>query len=358
MNNLQILYIMSSYNIYGGTPKKTLDLLKHFKNNGSLYVYSNSYSEFKHLFSETGASVYEGNYGRNIFLHIKELLKIIDKEKIDIVQTQFSMGETLGFLIKFFRPHVKLVVAFVGPFEPKGIRKKIVNAIYKKVDAFVYISNYVRDSKTQQFPRLLEKKSKIIYNGTHKREITQDEYPSMKSTSLYSTSGLVDWKNIMVLVEALNVLKDKNIYLYVAGDGSQRKSLEQKIEQYDLTQQVYLLGYQKNIGALLDEADIYVHPAYAEGFGIAVAEAMIVGKPMIVSNQSALPELVEDNISGLVVEALDKNAWAEAIKKLVYDKELANEFGQNAKKRAESKFSIEKYIANYEELYLSLVEKK
>ena len=355
MIDAKILYIMSSYNIYGGTPKKTLDLLKHFREKGSLYVYSDSYKEFKPLFLETNASIYEGNYGRNIFLHIKELLKIIDKEKIEIVQTQFSMGETLGFFIKLFRPHIKLVVAFVGPFEPQGLKKKLVNFMYKKVDAFVYISNYVRNEKSSQFPILLEKKSKIIFNGTHKRAITDDEYPKMKSISLYSTSGLVDWKNIIILVEALHILNDKNIFLYVAGDGQERKNLEAKIDEYNLNEQVHLLGYQKNIGALLQEADIYVHPAYAEGFGIAAAEAMIAKKPMIVSDVSALPELVENEKSGLVVDAFDANAWAEAIKRVAYDKELAQKFGQNAKERAENEFSIQKYIKNYEDLYTSLV---
>jgi len=109
---------MSSYNIFGGTPKKTLDLVKYFKEDAALYVYNESYSEFKFQFEATGAAVYEGFYGRNLFLHLKKLLTIIDKENINIVQTQFTMGETLGALIKVFRPKVKLVTAFVGPLNP------------------------------------------------------------------------------------------------------------------------------------------------------------------------------------------------------------------------------------------------
>jgi len=352
---------MSSYNIYGGTPKKTLDLLKHFKGNSALYVYSNSYAEFKPLFEETGASTYEGNYGRNLFLHIQDLIKIIDNEKVDIVQTQFSMGEVLGYALKILRPHIKVMVAFVGPFEPKGIKKIIVNGLYKKFDAFVFISEYVKNAKCKQFPVLINKKSKIIFNGTEKRQPTNDDYTEMKHISLYSTSGLVDWKNIDVLVEALNILKKQGmetVYLYVAGDGPERENLEKKIKKYNLEEQIFLLGYQKNIGALLDQADIYVHPAYAEGFGIAVAEAMMAGKLMIVSSAGALPELVEDGKSGLVVDPFDAKAWAEAIKKLIDNEEFTSELGQNAKKRAETEFSIEKYVSNYNDLYLSLMEQK
>jgi len=105
---------MVSYNLYGGTPKKTLDLMKHFGEKSVLYVYQNGYEEFKPLFEATGGKVFEGFYGRNILKHLKRLIRIIDQENIDIIQTQFWMGETLGFFLKLFRPKVKVIIAFVG----------------------------------------------------------------------------------------------------------------------------------------------------------------------------------------------------------------------------------------------------
>ncbi len=358
---MKILYIMSSYNIYGGTPKKTLDLLKYFKNDASFYAYSDGNKEFKSLFEDTGASVYEGAYGRNLFLHLKHLLKIIDKDKIDIIQTQFSMGEILSYFIKLFRPHVKLIVAFVGSIEPQGIKKEIVKHIYKKADTFVFISNYVKNEKYNQFSLLKNKQSKIIFNGTEKRQATDDDFSIMQHPSLFSASGLIDIKNISLLIDALNILKEKGfkqLFLYIAGDGPERSNIEDKIYQYGLEQQVFLLGYQVNIGALLEQTDIYVHPCYVEGFGIAVAEAMMAEKPMIVANAGALPELIEDGKSGLIVDPFDANAWAEAISLLIDNKKMAKTFGENAKKKAQVDFSISKYTSSYRDLYLSLMDKK
>jgi len=359
---MKILYIMSSYNIYGGTPKKTLDLLKSFKEDASLYVYSNAYSEFKYLFEETNANIYEGNYGKNLFFHLKKLLKIIKNNKIDIVQTQFSMGEVLGYLIKLFYPNVKLVVAFVGPFTPNGIKKYVVSKIYKRTDAFVFISDYIKKEKSNQFPILIQKKSVIIFNGTESRMVTDETYPIFKHTSLLDIAGLVDWKNVNILIEAMNIIINKHsiqeVYLYIAGDGPERNNLESKIKEYALGNYVFLLGYQKNIGALLEECDIYVHPAYAEGFGIAVAEAMIASKPIVVARAGALPELIENNNSGLVVDPFDANSWAKAILTLVDDKKYAENLGKKAKQRAEKEFSVERYILNYKNLYKSLMEKQ
>lgn len=358
---MNILYIMSVYNIYGGTPKKTLDLLRHSENNTYLYMYEKGYQEFKYLFEETGVTIIEGYFGRNLFYHIKLLLAIIDKYNIEIVQTQFSMGETLGYLIKVFRPHVKLIVAFVAPFEPSFFKKHIVSVVYKKVDAFVYISEYVKKYKTKQFPVLAGKYSKIIFNGTEKRKVTTDNFPTMKHFSLYTTSGLTDWKNINVLLEAMKILKEQNfdqIFLYVAGDGPERDNLELKIKEYSLGEHVNLLGYQKNIGALLKNSDVYVHPAYSEGFGIAITEAMMAEKPIIVSDAGALPELIQHKQSGLIVDPFDSNAWADAIITLFKDRKFAKKLGKSAKSRVEKEFSIEKYVDNYKQLYEFLRSKK
>lgn len=357
---MKILYILSVYNIYGGTPKKTLDLLRYSQNECYLYMYEDGYKEFKHLFENTGAKIIEGHFGRNVFKHLNSLLKLIDENGIQVVQTQFTMGEVLGYLIKLFRPHIKVVVAFVGPFEPTKLKKMLVNHIYKNVDAFVYISNYVQHEKEKQFPALRSKKSVIIFNGTERRYSTNDDLPALKHPALFSASGLVDWKNIPVLLEALHILKEKykkqELFLYVAGDGPERGRLEEKISKYDLKEQVFLLGYQKNIGGLLEHADIYVHPAYAEGFGIAVAEAMMAEKPIIVSDAGALPELIENEKSGLVVDPFDAKVWAEAIIKLIENKSIADQFGENAGERAQIMFSIKRYIENYKSLYNALLE--
>ena len=108
---------------------------------------------------------------------------------------------------------------------------------------------------------------------------------------------------------------------------------------------------------MLEQADIYVHPAYAEGFGIAVAEAMMAEKPIIVANSGALPELIENENSGLIVEPFDAKEWAHAIIRLIENKKLAKKLSVNARKKAQLEFSIDRYVNNYQDLYKSLIEK-
>lgn len=352
---------MSSYNLYGGTPKKTLDLMKHFKENSILYVYNDTFPELKSKFEETGGRVYEGFYGQNVFLHLKKLLLIIDNENINLVQTQFSMGETLGFLIKLFRPKVKLIIAFVGSLQPSNLKSFLVSQLYRKADFFIYISAFVKAEKIKQFPILKKKNSKIIYNGTEKRIDDGEPILEMKSFNILDIAGLTKIKNIEVLIEALNIivneLKINDIFLYVAGDGPQKPFLKELINSYKLQNHVFLLGYQTNVGRFIDKCNLFVHPCYVEGFGIAVAEAMHAAKPIIVSNAGALPELIEDGKTGLIVDPFSPVEWAEAILLLKDNKALASKLCLNARKHAQNHFNIDSYCKNYEDLYVKLLKR-
>lgn len=357
---MKILYMLPSYNLYGGTPKKTLDLMNYFGKSSYVYVYDNLYSEFKPEFIKTSGNIYEGFYGRNIFLHIRLLLKIIDNEGIDVIQTQFTMGEMLGFILKLLRPKVKLIIAFVGPFKPTYFKSILSTIFYRKTDFFVYISQYVKFEKTNQFPILNNKRGKIIFNGTNKRVDNNKHFPLLKSKSLLDIAGLSEWKNIQVLIDAMNVLVNKknrnDIFLYIAGDGPKRKELELMINNYKISEYVTLLGYQSNVGGLLNQCDVFVHPAYAEGFGIVIPEAMMSNKPIIVSDKGALPELIINKKSGLVVNAHKPSEWVEAILKIIDDKKYSNLLAEQALKRANEYFTVEKYCKNYEELYKNTVE--
>lgn len=354
-----ILYLLPNYNINGGTPKKTLDLVRKSNNNCFVYVWSNDYNEFKYLFENSKANLYEGPFKRNIFKHLSYLLKIIDKHNIELVQTQFSFGELLGYLLKFNRPKLKVIVAFVGPFSPKGIKNFILIYIYIKVDFFVFISEFVKKEKMISFPILTKKENQIIYNGTEKQIDNGDKLAEMHGISLLDIAGLVYWKNTEILIRAMSILlknkKNKNTYLYIAGEGPMRTQLVELIKLNDLEDNVFLLGYRSNIGGLLKQCDIFVHPSFAEGFGIAVTEAMMAEKPIIVANAGALPELIKNEKTGLIVDPYNAEAWADAIIRLKNDKIFANQLAHNAKKKAEAEFSIEKFVANYEQLYHKLL---
>ncbi len=357
---MKILYILPSYNLYGGTPRKTLNFLRYYKEKSSVYVYSCNYIEFKPVFEDTGAFIYEGNHKKNVFAHLFNLLHIIDNQNIEIIQTHFTMGELLGYFIKKIRPNVKLLVSFEGPFRPKGAKRLIGNIVYNKVDAFIYVSNYVREEKHKQFPLLaLNKNEAVIHNGTSKREPIYKSSLTLQHPALLDVAGLVDWKNAEILIRVMNIIvnkfSNKKIFLYLVGEGAERKRISEMINNYSLQENIFLLGYQSNIGSLLQQCDVFVHPAYKEGFGIAVIEAMLAGKPAIVADAGALPEIVEHGESGFRIAPFDTEAWVDTIFSLLKNDQLLSMMGTNAQRRAERKFSIDKCIDRYNSFYLNVI---
>lgn len=357
---MKILFILSSYNINGGTPKKTLDLLNRFREDAVLYLFSPSAYKYKDQFKQTDATIIEGDYGRNIFLHLWRLNRVIRNYNIDIIQTQFSFGEMLGYGSKLLNPRIKLVTSFVTPFRPTFHRKIFLNMVYPYFDSFIAVSDYVYKEKLLQFNSLRNAPFRVIYNGAENRAQKLVQEATIETRfNLLEIAGLSYWKNIEVLIRSMHILVNvrnrEEIVLKVAGDGPNRLNLEILINSLNLSKNVTLLGYRDDIGDLLNAADIFVHSAYAEGFGIVVPEAMLHGLPVIVSRAGALPELVEHGETGYIVDPMDEIAWADAIERLYTNEELILKLGQRAKQIAKERFSIDRFYEDYLKLYQELL---
>jgi glycosyltransferase involved in cell wall biosynthesis len=102
--------------------------------------------------------------------------------------------------------------------------------------------------------------------------------------------------------------------------------------------------------------DAFLFPSRFEGFGLAVLEAMACAKPVIISNNSALPEVVEHGVSGIVCPTDDVSAFARACIALRDNHEIRKRYEHNARKRALQVFSEQKAISQYKDLYQSLIK--
>jgi glycosyltransferase involved in cell wall biosynthesis len=354
-----ILYILSSYNKLSGTPKKTFDLIEYSENNSFLYVWSTAYTnEFKSDFEKITQKLYEGDYGRNVIKHIQKIINIVDKDRIEIIQTQFFYGELLGGIVKRLRPKIKLVVSFEGSKSQGFLKRVIQKVLYKKVDAFIYISNYVKIEKEKVFPNLKYAKTIVIYNGTTKLKL-DDTINKIKKNgfSLLSVSSLISIKNIDILIDMMQLLsedKQYDIHLLIAGDGMQKMALEAKVRENKLENVIHFLGQQKAIGNLLELADVLVHPCNIEGFGLSVVEAMMAEKPVVVANAGALPEIVMHKKTGVLVNPFIAEEWKNAILELKQNKEFAHEIAKTGRIRAEQEFSIRSFVNNHQLFYQNL----
>ena len=140
--------------------------------------------------------------------------------------------------------------------------------------------------------------------------------------------------------------------LMLVGDGEMRPQLERLAETLGIAQRVHFLGRRKDVPELLKMADIYVHPPAVEGFGIAAAEALAAGKPIVATNVPGLAQVVAD--AGILVPPGDPASLAKEVNKLMESPTRRQQLSRAAVERGRQ-FSIEKTVAAYIDLYRSVL---
>ena len=134
-------------------------------------------------------------------------------------------------------------------------------------------------------------------------------------------------KGADIIVDAALALKNKGFSFiwYIVGDGSDRALIEKQILDYDLSDYVFITGFQSNPYPYIKDCDIYVHPAYEESFGLAILEALILGKAVVSTDTMGAREVLGNGEYGLIVP-INSFKVAESIEELINNQNLKRKY--------------------------------
>ncbi|MFP3937707.1 MAG: glycosyltransferase [Phycisphaerae bacterium] len=160
-------------------------------------------------------------------------------------------------------------------------------------------------------------------------------------------------KGIDTLLAAISHLgaRGRPVSVVIAGDGPKRFILENFIAHGEGGRSTRWLGFVEDVRPVLSAADIFLMPSRWEGFGLAAAEAMAAGLPVIVTDLPPLREFIEHGRTGLLIEPGNAVALTEAIEKLLGDAELRRCLGRRAAEHAHGAFSMDANVRAHERLY-------
>jgi len=207
--------------------------------------------------------------------------------------------------------------------------------------------------------KIKEKKIKTIYNGidlTPKKEAGNYQNLAQISQFNYSpfTVGTVcrlhKEKGIEYLLGAIKIAANfiPNLQLIILGDGPEKKNLIWLTKKLEIDERVKFVGFQKNPTNWINNFEIFILPtAQKEAFGIVLLEAMAQAKPVIATKVGGIPEVVLDQITGLLVEPKKSEAIADALIYLFAHPEERKRMGENGRKRVETFFTLEKMVEEY-----------
>jgi glycosyltransferase involved in cell wall biosynthesis len=180
-------------------------------------------------------------------------------------------------------------------------------------------------------------------------------------TFLVGTVGrLAPQKGQRHLIEAMRsvVAAGQNAGLAIVGEGPLRERLEQQVAAAGLIGRVFFAGFRPDAPDLMRAFDVFVLPSLWEGFGLVLLEAMAAARPIVASRVSAIPEVVEDGVSGLLVPPGDARALAEAVLTLRNDATRRARLGTAGAERLRREFTLERVVERTTEVYRAVLGKK
>jgi glycosyltransferase involved in cell wall biosynthesis len=279
------------------------------------------------------------------------LYKWFKKVKPDIVHTRGAEASFHGLIAAFFAGVPIRVAEEIGIPTHKLVANLTFKFCYLFSHRVIAISKAVQ-SYLIQSGEVPKHKSHLIYNPT---EFFPKQISSAKKVFTIGFIGRLEQvKNPIALVSAINELKKEgfNIFLELVGDGTQKNNIECYVATHQLESAINIHGFQSEPFKYIKHCNLYVQPSISEGFGIAVVEVMGAGIPVLASSVGGIPEFIEHNKNGWLLNSTDPESIAESIKMIMYkSKSELLDVGEAGRVSVVNKFTLDNYISNLHSLY-------
>lgn len=304
--------------------------IKNFLRNGQLSL---AYSRFMFtIINRITKNVSEAE--QNSWKHISRTFERLEKEYDMAVG--FLEKSSIYFVVEKVKAKKKIGWIHTN-YSSSGMNKKHDSPFFRNLDYLIAVSEECASSLKENF-FFMESKIKVVYNivspkfiiHMSERDMQNDPVFNKGYFNILTVGRLSNEKGIDIAINTCKLLVDRGYKLrwYVIGEGSEREKLESLITKYDLVESFVLLGAKKNPYPYFKQADIYVQPSRYEGKSIAIDEAKILKKPIIVTDFVTAKDQINNGVNGLIVDFAPSDV-AFGIEKLLMDLDFKEKLLRN-----------------------------
>lgn len=304
----------------------------------------------------------------NIFKDINfliDFIKLLKKEKPDIIHLNSSKMGFVGAIAGRLAGVKKIIFTAHGwafnEDRPKW-QKFIFWAIQAKTVFFCHQTIAVSEmTKKQLRPKWLQNKIKVVHNGIrqenllNKDEAKEKIKPKIKNLKWIGTiSELHKNKGLEYMIRGFSSLeKDtlENLALIIIGEGEERAKLETLIKGLQMEEKIFLVGKVDRAGLFLKAFDIFTLTSITEALAYCILEAGLARLPVVASNVGGIPEIIENDKTGILIPARQPNNIASAIRDILHNPEKANILASNLNNKVKINFSIEQMVEKTIDVY-------
>lgn len=310
-----------------------------------------------------------GTYNIPTMKSFFQVRKIFEKEKYDVLNThtRFFTINVLGYLVHVFKK-IKLIHTEHGTSYVKHPNKlvEIINRIYDQTIGRIIISGSnkvigISKASSRFAKKLGAKDTAVIYNGVPEKF---DKYSKAKLTKIkeeYNIKSnrlnvcfvgrIIEAKGVQDLLKAINTI-DKDLKLYIIGDGNYKTELLRLTKKLKLTSKVVFLGEKDRqfIMNFLLLMDVFVNPSYSEGLPTSILEAGLLGLNVIATNVGGTSEIILHNKTGILIDVKKPDEISKSLLKL--DKNLA----KNLKREVNNHFTWKQISKKLQDIIYDVVK--
>jgi glycosyltransferase involved in cell wall biosynthesis len=327
---MKICHFISSVGL--GRGEFYIDLVNELSKNENVYLLIPKNAKYLHRISNKITIIeYKSKDSRyNPFLYL-ELFKIFKNNLFDVVHTHFAKSSEIFYTINKF---LKTIHVATKHNPRKG-------NIFNKIKYVTAVSKDVAKS--------IKTDSQIIYNGLNPIKLINSKKNDIFTITAIGRLDKIKGFDILIK-ESKKITHD--FRLNIIGDGDERENLDKIIKDLNLEKQVKLLGFQKNIPEIINNADLVVMSSLSEGFSLVMLEALFYAKIFISTKVSGCKDLLSEDL------LIDEFFIAKKINNIIENHEKYEKIFQLIKQENQSKFIL-KHISNqYLEYYKVIIEKE
>jgi glycosyltransferase involved in cell wall biosynthesis len=304
---------------------------------------------------------------------IFRIARFLRQQRIEILHIHSPHAGVLGRIAAHLSGVKAVIYTEHMPLEKQNRRARLGNLLtYYLNDATIAVSKAVLHSILD---RQIVKHGiyTTIYNGIDLNAIATTEMNQMSIRQslgiplhhriVGNVANLFPWKGHEHLLEAARLVLNQypDVTFVIVGKANRKedlKRLQETVRYLKIKDRVIFAGFRQDVFQVMSTFDIFALPSLWEGFGIALLEAMALGKPVVGTNVGGIPEVIDDGLNGFLVESRNPQRLAGRILELLGDETLRNRMGQNGKQKVQDKFSIQQNIKAIEQLYITTMNGK
>ena len=373
MGKIKVLFFISSLE-GGGAERVMVDLLRNIDRGRIepilvlLYPYEDSpYRQYLPEDIRVMVVTRKSDSLPGKLLQLLNFIKTIHKEKPNVILSMLTHNNIMAMLsgllfgVRVIACEHNTLSEVIKTEEGRTILglhvAPLVRILYRYAKRIITVSEGIKVNLIADFG-IPEDRIQTIYNPVDLSRINalitvSPEHPFFRNQKpiVIAMGRLTAQKGFDILLKGFSrVISEIDARLIIMGEGPQRAYLENIIRDLGITDKVYLAGFQKNPYALLSHSAIFVLSSQYEGLPMAILEAMACGIPVISTDCSSGPrEILQNGQCGILVPVNNETALADAITRLLKDREQREEFSKRGKERMKD-FTVNEIVRQYEDV--------